>query len=184
METITKSFGLLEGAQTHESSDDVELTVKLAEYLAHRYKIDVRKYNGYEAGTFERSGKILNTVWPNYDLSSPEQFDSTPHILLQANHRYTLWVNLQKFKEEPDRSAIRWVKKGTGPFFIHPTDPFEERPEWKELAVKAKKELSGYNLSNFFSRSTCDIDQDIYRLDFDALDALSSAIWHGDPRAL
>lgn len=36
---------------------------------------------------------------------------------------------------------------------------------WASLAANAQDEFQGINLSNFFEPTTCDIEQDIYRLD-------------------
>jgi hypothetical protein len=46
------------------------------------------------------------------------------------------------------------------------------------------QQFKDVNLGNYFRKSTCDIEQDIYRLDFDGINALSEAISSGSKKPL
>jgi hypothetical protein len=51
--------------------------------------------------------------------------------------------------------------------------------EYHADAARAREELRDVNINNFFQRSTCDIEADIFRLSFPDIENLSSAIWAG-----
>ncbi|MCB0337789.1 MAG: hypothetical protein KDD62_15840, partial [Bdellovibrionales bacterium] len=48
------------------------------------------------------------------------------------------------------------------------------------ILQKIKTSYKRTSLKNYFSPSVCDIEQDIYRLDFDGRDELTRALWHED----
>ncbi len=120
--------------------------------------------------------------------------------LLDNNYRYALWINLERFKEILDgqatdtaidaKQAIEWYNKSGSQFMLFNSaffskfsnsneiviDPMIE-PCTIELAKTAHEKLNSVNLKNFFERSICDIEQDIYRLDFDSIALLNRLIW-------
>jgi len=184
LETLCRELGLLKGVQTHQSEDDVLLTIELAKTFKNDFGLDLTQFEAYEAGKFHqfaRQGHGIASLEPNYDLSIPEISITNVMTLLDADHRYALWIDLARYKEGAGRDSIRWLNQGNSYFFSGGEMKSHEN---LELAPKALAELQSINLKNFFSRSTCDVEQDIYRLDFDAIGALESAIWKGDSSAM
>jgi len=184
LETLCRELGLLKGAQTHESEDDVLLTIELAKTFKNEFGLDLTSFEAYEAGSFhELSGQGIGvaSLEPNYDLSTSDLFVSNLLTPLDADYRYALWIDLGRFNDGAGRDSIRWFNQASSYFF---SGGEQKTHEYLELAPKALKELKDINLKNFFSRSTCDVEQDIYRLDFDAIGALESVIWRGDSSAL
>lgn len=185
LESLCKSFGLLDGAQTHHSRDDVLLTIELARLLRSRFGADVRAFEAYEAQSHHRNprrGEVIACYHPGYDLAGAERRSSSPMTLLDASHRYALWIDLERFRSGAGERAISWFNPAIHYMFVD--------REWRgdathaELARAALAKFEKVNLNNFFKPSVCDIEQDIYRVDFDGIEALRLAIWERKPDAI
>lgn len=185
LETLSKAFGLLEGKQVHESGDDVCLTIALARYYAKQYKIDVRDYLPYEPSALRQIGRgtIFERELPEYNLKSSACFEKSPYILLDSNHRYALWINLNRHRElmsrqEAPERAIEFFKVDGSDFFSNLSVVKDEK-----LLIEARKaldSLSNVSLQNYFKESDCDIEAQIYRLDQNSISLLSRCMWHGE----
>ena len=182
LEHVTQSLGLLSGEQAHDSRADVELTISLARCLAERFAADVRSFSAYQMKPPLARGDIRWEMVPEYELASGMPCAVRPIMLLDDNHRYALWVQLDRYRAGEGRRAISWCNKAAGSLFAAEAQPIT--PELAAAAEDARREFKGVNLKNFFEPSSCDIEQDIYRLDSEAIDALHQAIWRGDPPAL
>jgi hypothetical protein len=68
------------------------------------------------------------------------------------------------------------------PFFT--TGRAVATPEVQQLARKALAQFKKVTLANYFEKSDADIEQDIYRLDFDAQDVYSRALREGKKEIL
>lgn len=180
--TLTTEFGLLSGAQAHESRADVLLTIQLAKLISEKFGVDVRRFQAYDFGDFhqgQQRGAVVVGIEPSYEMNSSELGVPVPYALLDADHRSALWIDLQQFKSGNLTRAIRYTNAKSGmALFQHP----ERSPTDEDLSVAkaALDALKGTTLKSYFTTSTCDIEQDIYRLDFDAISALGQAIWGGD----
>jgi len=188
LESITHALELLAGPQTHESRDDVLLTIRLAKLYRDRFGLDVRSFAPYEVPLRGTKGDIRFSVTPLYDCTQPLRSELTPMMLLEADHRQALWVNLKKFASETalgtsgtHRNAVSWFNRATHSFFCGEGTLSDEI---RSLAKDALDRLGNVTLENFFSKSLCDIELDIYRLDFDAIEALRSSIWDRDSTQL
>lgn len=180
LETLTRTLGVLKGKQTHQSRDDVILTIDFAKYLASEFKLDVRSYDPFETASLhsqESKGEIYHLLNPNYDLKDKNLAVKTPMTLLDFDYRYALWINLDRYREGEGRKSIKWFNKSAAAFFCD--NKVSQDSKLLEVAHAALKEFSNVKLRNFFPKSTCDIEQDIYRLDFDLIDALHEQIWQG-----
>ena len=192
LETLTKKFGLLEGPQAHESSADVALTISLARYFYEHFDTDVRTWCAYEPLLLARpeKGMALERLSPNYDLNADSNAVAAPFVLLDFNRRYALWIDLDRFDEcraagEDPQKSVRWFKADGHDFFsdLHAL----KSPEILSRAAAACEALRGLNLNNYFKETDCDIEANIYRLDFqqrDGLQAFIDAFPRGDSRTL
>ncbi len=198
LEDVTRALGLLDGAQSHHSRDDVLLTIELARALRSRFDFDLLTYNPFEiqAEVLElgKSKVAQGLFWglrPEYDLSSGEQAVKIPFVLLTANHRYVLLVDLEAYLDGKGRESIRWFNMSAGSFFsggsLSETQVVEiggKSETVGALSQRAKEEFAKVTLDNFFQKSTCDIEQDIYRVDSKGVAVLQRAIFQGDDREL
>jgi DNA polymerase III epsilon subunit-like protein len=181
LETITKALGLLDGPQTHHSRDDVLLTIELAKVYKEKFGASIIGFNAYQGGGVhsgidksENRGQIIMKREPQYDLGSEALFVEKPFMFLDANHRYSLWVDLEAFKK--GEKSLRFVKADVGPFF---TDgKVVKNEELQLIADEAGRKFEKVNLSNYFTETECDIEQHIYRIDFANIESLNSLIWH------
>jgi hypothetical protein len=160
----------------------VLLTIKLAKLISEKFGVDVRRFQAYDFGDFhqgQQRGAVVVGIEPSYEMNSSELGVPVPYALLDADHRSALWIDLQQFKSGNLTRAIRYTNAKSGmALFQHP----ERSPTDEDLSVAkaALDALKGTTLKSYFTTSTCDIEQDIYRLDFDAISALGQAIWGGD----
>ena len=181
LETLTREHGLLEGVQAHESEADVWLTIELAKTFLDRYGADIRSFEAYQAGS-SKPGTLRYRLEPNYDLSDPNPACERPMVLLDADRRYSLWIDLEHFgdlshSDGHPRDAVRWFKHDGRDFFRKHKARFSEA--LRKLSQQAIQNLSGLTLKNYFQTSDCDIEQDIYRIDFSQIDLLAQNFWEG-----
>lgn len=177
LQTVSQALGLLSGAQAHESREDVLLTIKLAAWLKQNAQIDVTTFEAYEGlklHSTARSGSVYLMSEPEYDLFEGSYLSLRPVTLLDSDRKSALWVDLQRYSEQPAPSALLWRTATKHAFFT--SGQAKDDSYLKGLARGAIEQFKGVSLSNYFKRSTCDIEMDIYRLDFDGVDALREAI--------
>lgn len=177
LETLTQYFGLLEGEQTHTSLDDVRITIDLARLYHEKYNIDVRIYEGYEISSDPEPGTIVSRKTPAYDLQNPSRYEERLYMFLTADYRAALWVDIEAYKNGAAKSSIRHRRKACGEFFYEHTACDEAT---KVMVRKAFEEFKHITLKNFFEQTNCDVEQDIYQVDFAEMDALHDAIHKND----
>lgn len=177
LQTVGKALGLLDGTQAHESREDVMLTIKVAEWLKRECGIDVTTYEPYEGlklHSTARSGAVYMMEEPEYDITLDTHLATTPMTLLANDNKRALWINLERYSVKQDPSAISWRSAQKSAFFV--SDQALQLSDVQALARAAIKQFSAITLANFFSTTTCDIEQFIYRMDFHCMDLLSRAI--------
>ena len=182
LETLCRAFNLLEGEQSHESRADVVLTIALAEIYKKQFGAEVREFLSYEAPPTAKKGDVVFGLRPQYELASKEIAVASPHVLLDSDHRSALWLDLGRYLSAPERSSISWMTKATSAFFIGSTQTLS--PDQERARTKALEQFKEISVKNFFPKSNCDIEMDIYRLDFQAIEALRQAIWEKNPKKL
>jgi hypothetical protein len=182
LETLATAFGLLDGAQTHHSSGDTELTLSLAKLLAKRFGRDVRSTAGYDPSLLHDVGSstsVVAAIYPNYDLNSADHQLRIPYTFLGGDHRSGLWVDLEQYREGKGREAVRLINSTSG--FLHIEHDAHLTQEFQQEATAARAEFRELTVRNFYQRSTCDIEADIYRLfEVNGIDALARAIRYND----
>lgn len=177
LEAVAKSLGLLDASdiQTHESLSDVKLTIKLAQYLAENYGIDVREYSSYEVS---KKGFDVVKVFPYVDdKNQPVSDDYCYMALLEQNKTQALWINLKKFEDGLGKDSISWYNKNTSAFYVQ---DYISNADVRSRADRARKELSHINLSNFWPEKNCDVEAFIFMLPINQIGALYDAVWRKD----
>lgn len=180
MQTVTKALGLLEGVQAHESREDVLLTIRLAQWLHRECGIDSRTYEAYEGLRLHstvKTGSVYTMEEPEYDLMADSHVKRTPVCLLDANGKSALWINLERYGENQNAHCIMWRQVAKHSFFT--SGQADPNRDVQGLARRALGQFQKVDLKNYFSKSTCDIEQDIYRVDFAALEVFGRALEQG-----
>lgn len=184
LEVLCKLFKLLDGAQDHESLSDVLLTIKLAEVFKNRFGVDARAFEPYQVKNLHDEAKASHTVLAeplSSNFNRDKRCRSYPAILLDANERYALWVDLNKYaelkkKQTDTKGAIKWKK-----FVEHLVTKHDDHNEddYSSLISEVREELEGINLGNYFSETDCDIEQFIFRIRPNEIDILGRAMRDG-----
>jgi hypothetical protein len=185
LQTVGHALGLLEGVQAHESREDVVLTLKVAEWLRRECDLDPITFDGYEGLALHstaRSGTVYFQEQPEYALESGQTVSKTPVTLLDANNKAGLWIDLERYAQKQSPECIMWRSAGKHPFFV--ARQAADDPELRRLARAAVTQFKGISLRNFFKPSSCDVEMDIYRLDFDNLDIYGRAVQTNDKKLL
>lgn len=180
LQTVSHALGLLEGVQAHESREDVLLTIRLARWLKENCSLDARTYEAYEGSSLHstvRSGSVYEVEEAEYDLNERSHVRRVPMCLLDENRRAALWINLERYAENHNARCISWRQPMKHSFFT--SGRAVAGPEVQQLARKALAQFKSVTLNNFFEKGDGDIEQDIYRLDFDAQDVYSRALKEG-----
>lgn len=177
LQTVGHALGLLSGEQAHESREDVLLTMRVADWIQKDSGYDVATFEAYEGGKLHstaRSGAVYVQEQPEYDLGAESFVSKTPMTILDASGRAALWIDLQRYADRQTPECIVWRSAAKHSFFVSPQAV--QDPELQKLARAALRQFSAITLKNFFSDTTCDIEMDIYRLDFDNLDLYIRAV--------
>lgn len=185
LETVGHALGLLSGAQKHESREDVVLSLRVAEWLRRECGIDATELEAYEGARLHSTagtGAVYLVREPEYVLGLDTHEVRTPVTLLDADHRSALWINLERYSRSQDPTCIMWRSVAKHPFFTN--SQAESDAAIQKLARSAVQQFKGKTLKNFFERTTCDIEQDIYRLDRDGRDLLRKLIETADRRLI
>lgn len=173
LEATATGLGILNTIQTHNSRDDVILTIDLAKELFNRFGFDIRDFDSYQPRQIQvGSSALIKDIYVNEEI----QLVENEMYLLDQNDRSSLWVDIKKFNDTKDKSSCYYFTKSTNSLFLK-NQIDTKYPEIKET-------LKLLNLNNFFTRSDCDLEQDIYRLDFKGLDLLNLAIWNDESEPL
>lgn len=185
LDRITKCFDIATETQTHDSFDDVRLTIRYAKFLSEEYGSDIREYNPFEISGYGVGGKIVKKAYPrfyddegNYQNRTIETISPTSYMFrLHERGNYSVWVDLEKFERGEGRESIFWFNRQTSSFFFDGIEENDRR--LNGLAEKAKEEFSGITVDNYWQPKNCDIEQFIYELKFPDLDELNTVIWSG-----
>ena len=178
LESVTTQLQLLQGCQRHESRADVELTIALAKYLASRLGADISTFDAYEPERFvamPATPPLVYQLKPNYDQPGRGRYLERPMALLDCGRRSALWIDLDRYQAGEGRQAISWIGYQNGQFVAGSSCP----DSYTSVAAAAQAEFHGLTVDTFFPLSSCDIEQDIYRLDIQQVAALERALWHG-----
>lgn len=179
LESVARSFGLLEEEQEHESLSDVLLTIKLAQHIHENYGIDVRSYSSYEVS---KTNFDVIKVFPFKDHTGNFVSDDYCYMaLLEQNKTQALWVNLKKYEEGLGKDAVSWYNKNTSALYVQ---EYIKDSSFAQRADAAKKNLSHVSISNFFGPKNCDVEQFIFMLPISEIGALYEAVWLKDPTTL
>lgn len=179
LESIARSFGLLEEEQKHESLFDVMLTIKVAQYIHENYGIDVREYQGYEVT--KKSFDVIK-VFPYTDHEGKKVSEDYCYMaLLEQNKTQALWINIKKYEDGVGREAVSWYNKNTSALYVQ---EFVSGSDFAKRADKARKDLSHITIDNFFGPKNCDVEQFIFMLPISEIGGLYEAIWMKDPTTL
>lgn len=185
LQTIGHALGLLEGLQAHESREDVVLTIKVADWLRRECGLDASIFEGYEGVSLHstaRSGTVYFQQQPEYELDVGQVGSKTPVTLLDANSKAGLWIDLERYAATQSPECIMWRSVGKHPFFVD--SQASDNADLRRLARAAIAQFKGVTLKNFFKPSSCDVEMDIYRLDFDNLGVYIRAVQANDRRML
>lgn len=183
LEAVSQTFGLLKGVQAHESEFDVLLTIDVAKMLAGKFQLDVRSHDVFEVGRFFGKGPVVvRTFYPNYELDSECHRLESNLMLLTNDHRSSLWVDLKMYHDGRAKESIRWLSMNRHAVVVDQEVPIHV--ELDAIVQKARKEFKDVTLKNFFTKSTCDIEQDIYRVDFEGIRLLGEATISGSDLAI
>lgn len=164
LENVSQTFGLLDGAQSHEAEADVELSIKLGKYILDNFGVDVRTLSGYEP-----------PILSKYEVvSKVDGLIEKPYCLLDENLNGALWVDLGKFKEvENKREAVFYYNKNKSDFFLGETEP---EPLSLDFMSSIEEAYKGVTLDNFFSEPKGDIEVFIYKMKNEEIIALGDLI--------
>lgn len=191
LEDLTNEFGLLTGQQTHQSRDDVVLTIQYAKLLAQKFEINICAWESYRAAQLHnnaRKEQVFYSSRPNYEVEEGSRVTWTPVTLLDYDNYGALWVDLLRFQEGQGRDAVRWLSTAKEYFYAGERGQTEftapQGEQFLSAARAAQEQLKELTTKNFFERSKCDIEADIFRLDFDDIRALERAIWNDDTSAV
>ncbi|MFO0415688.1 MAG: hypothetical protein ACK5Y6_00230 [Pseudomonadota bacterium] len=185
LQTVGHALGLLTGEQAHESREDVVLTIKVAEWIKRECGIEATTYEAYEGGRLHstaRSGSVYLLLNPDYELGGSSYYSKTPVTLLDANNKSALWIDLERYMSKQSPECIMWRSAAKHAFFVESSAVND--PDLQRAARAALNQFKGINVKNYFNPSTCDIELDIYRIDFDSLDIYGRALRENNKRLL
>ena len=176
LESLTRRFSLLNQEQSHDSEEDAWLTRDLLKFMIEEFHFNLDEYLARPQlpDIFE--------AFDNFKLgdSGAVPVHSVYSVLNRERNSYLL-VNLDKFKEQPDKDSIKYFN--TNNTVLIPRD-VQDAKEYGVLRNESLQMFKGIRVSNFFPTTECDIEQDIYRMPINLISTLGTAIMNEKSRAL
>lgn len=175
LEHVTKSLGLLTEEQKHESSFDVELTIKLARFLKTHYGICPMQFHPY--GLFDNHESIgIPICVSEFSRSLTSPIKDMWKLLIRTEGNASFWVDLEKFQKKSSsrEEAVKAVKryKTNGGHLVWVNRTQELPTKYDDCAVKALQLLENVTAEEMYGESNCYIEQFIYRIRLDHHQAL------------
>lgn len=163
--------------QSHDAREDVLLMHSLMKRLQINWNVDFADFKVYEPT--KKSPVMVYRDVVDFETKSVV---SLPYVLLDEDKKSSLWLDLSKdTKNRGNKSCIAWFNKATSPFFVSETQgEVLSAQEISDLLAPYRE----FNIHNFFPEKDCDIEQFIYSMSFNEIDALYEAIWMKDPTRL
>lgn len=140
LESVTRELGLLQAQQSHDSYQDVMLTIALARQLEISFKSKLHEFEAYQARTCEQAS-LREQVWqqrvPNYQLGEGARALDLPVALHATNHKEALWIDLTRYERGEKSKSLFWINKNSGAMFLSGSKPLQSAPA-QELARRAR----------------------------------------------
>ena len=160
LENISKELGVLEGEQLHEAKFDVDLLRDVLARLQQRYELNL-----WTLDEVNIPDEIFQVRCPAPPQERQERFQIKDYLLLDESKNAFLFVDIKAYLSGKGRDSIVYFNKGAG--FLDPlSQPIKEKA-LDEVIDSIHHDFQGINCSNYFTKSSCDIESDIYRLSFD-----------------
>ena len=195
LERLCQLHQLLDGQQLHESEHDVLLTIELAKVFRNTYDVDICQFEPYAVKALHKAkrGQVFNLIEPLVRGATLEKYRRvTPSVLIEADERYALWVNVEKFLETKDpepasATCVRFMKYAANVVMWEEASS----PEAKFAACGDAifQKYKGLTVSRYFTERERgmvlqDLEQHIYRLTPQQIDGLGRAIHQGEEQLL
>lgn len=158
--------------QSHKANEDVALLRDLLAYMKGKF-VALWETKVFDTPVDNENPFYSLSIDMNNYQPSKLNFIKTPYVLLDSNKNMFLMIDLAKCKlaNSINKESIFYRNISTG--FLKIDYNANPDKDIMDLAIKAKESLSVWNCDNFFEKSTCDIEQDIYRLLFSDVNSLA-----------
>ena len=159
LESLAQHLGLLakNSAQSHAADQDVDLTKQLLFVLQGYVKklgLDLEHY------PFLPKGLAHGTVLPSARWKN-RQLETSTRVILGKKRNFAFSLDLALYNATRDLRLLRYENLNFD--ILHPF-PYQPSLEEEQSALAAARTYAGLEADEVFKKSSCDIEQDIYRL--------------------
>ena len=176
LEFLTNQLGVSLGKQTHDSLDDVMLTLEVFKHYAKNYDLNVFEYDAYEADAFHpKHGDVFKVATVEASKVAERMY-----ALHWEDQKYALWLNVTDFKPELGKKNLWWKTKRNSSMII------TERVKDKEIIERAKQMLNhpdvvDVDVDTYFDIPDCDPELHITTVKYKNIEAAVDYMNSGDP---
>jgi hypothetical protein len=177
LENISSFFSLLTVPQSHESQDDVNLTIELARLYSEKFNSSIFEFVPYSLFEFQKANGAAVPV-----ITHPRQWDNTTKeeffCFLRVEGQSAYWTNLDDFaKWKKSKDSKLPIKRFKHCEAIRRPGTTKDIPnEYSTLAKDAFQQLQGFKVPELYPEKNVYIEQWIYRLERHEMYALFDLI--------
>jgi hypothetical protein len=177
LEYIATFLGVLEAPQSHDSADDVEVTIKLAKLINDEFGYSIFDFNSYNLFDYHKqNGEPVYIVSHSRSWEAPFKEDLYCYLRTEGNSSY--WCKLDEYskwtKNKDKKLPIKRFKHCEA--IKSPSSNTDFTSADLTLAKDAFEELKNFNVNDLYPPKKVYLEQWIYRININLLTDFSKII--------
>lgn len=184
LEPIAKFLKLLDRPQSHESEDDVNITIDLAKLLNKQFNLSIFEFTPYRLSHLhEQTGKAYMIGYEKKSFLEP--FGAEPEVFLRAEGNWAYWTKLKQYEKwvSEDRKTFLPIKGHKKVESLRFLDSSEVDSKYDNIGMQAFLELRNFKNTDLYPPKNVCTEQWIYNEGFNQLEFLCKSI-KGDQQAI
>ena len=191
LEKVTTFFRLLDRAQSHESEDDVNITIALAKKIATDFKLDLFSFTPYEISELHTlKGDPIRLSRPAKSFANP--LSEEDFVFLRTEGSASYWVSLEAYnkwkKLDADQKEAAGYPIKRMKFCEEVVTTSKDTPSYDRATVSLAQtiynELKNFDTNKLYPPKHCCVEQWIYRVTPQSMKNLCESIKQNPPKKM
>jgi hypothetical protein len=191
LEKVATFFSLLDRPQSHESEDDVNVTIALARIIADKYKLNIFSFSPYQiAHLHTQKGTLARLERPARSFQNP--ISQEDFVFLRTEGSASYWVEISQYqkwkKQNSDSEKTQGMPIKRMKFCEEAVRLDEIQPAYDKQMIEAASEIyktfHNFNINELYPPKNCCAEQWMYRIPGNAMRLFCDSINHSPPKKL
>jgi hypothetical protein len=191
LEKVATFFGLLNRAQSHESEDDVEVTIALAKKIADDFGLNIFSYRPYQISDYHLfEGTPVRLQRPARSFQQP--INQEDYVFLRVEGSASYWVTMEAYqaweKLDSDTKKTRGFPIKRMKFCEEAIDPVHPQPAYTSDELRTAQAIhttfKNFNINELYPPKICCVEQWIYRVPAQTMRLFCDSVQQQPPKKL